>query len=220
VTAVTTIIAALTLVAILGSAPGTAEPTRVLGTTLNASAFRGANLPAQNELTLARNLVRIRATQRLWVAEHTPAAKRARAAHRKLEARRRAAHARAVAAARAAAARQAAAAKQQAAAAQAAAAQQAAAATPAVAGAPAGFTPGECGGSLPTCCIMMRESGGNPTVYNPSGASGKWQFMPGTWAGYGGYGSAAQAPEWVQDARAAQIWAGGAGASNWAGDGC
>ena len=67
---------------------------------------------------------------------------------------------------------------------------------------------------------MMRESGGNPTVYNPSGASGKWQFMPGTWAGYGGSGSATQAPEWVQDARAAQIWAGGAGASNWAGDGC
>jgi hypothetical protein len=55
---------------------------------------------------------------------------------------------------------------------------------------------------------------------NASGAAGKWQIMPGTWAGYGGYSSAAQAPVAVQDAKAAQLWAGGAGASNWAGDGC
>jgi len=79
---------------------------------------------------------------------------------------------------------------------------------------------GACGGNLPPCCVMMRESGGNPTAVNPSsGASGKWQFMPSTWAGYGGYPTAASAPEWVQDERAAQIWAGGAGAGHWGG-GC
>jgi hypothetical protein len=79
---------------------------------------------------------------------------------------------------------------------------------------------GACGGNLPPCCVMMRESGGNPTAVNPSsGASGKWQFMPSTWANYGGYPTAASAPESVQDQRAAQIWAGGAGAGHWGG-GC
>lgn len=78
-----------------------------------------------------------------------------------------------------------------------------------------------CGGDLPSCCIMMRESKGDPTAVNrSSGAAGKWQFMPGTWAGYGGYSSAAQAPESVQDARAREVWAGGSGAGNWAGSGC
>lgn len=79
---------------------------------------------------------------------------------------------------------------------------------------------GACGGNLPPCCVMLRESGGNPTAVNASsGASGKWQFMSDTWQGFGGYNSAAEAPESVQDARAAQIWAGGAGAGNWGG-GC
>ncbi len=81
-------------------------------------------------------------------------------------------------------------------------------------------THGACGGNLPPCCVMMRESRGNPTAVNPSsGASGKWQFMSGTWANYKGYPTAAAAPEAVQDERAAQIWAGGAGASHWGG-GC
>ncbi len=80
---------------------------------------------------------------------------------------------------------------------------------------------GACGGDLPTCCIMMRESHGNPTVVNPSsGASGKWQFMYATWNHYMGYETAAQAPEWVQDQKARELWAGGAGASHWAGNGC
>ena len=79
---------------------------------------------------------------------------------------------------------------------------------------------GACGGNLPPCCVMLRESGGNPTVVNASsGASGKWQFMPSTWAGFGGYNSAAEAPESVQDAKAAELWAGGAGAGHWGG-GC
>lgn len=80
---------------------------------------------------------------------------------------------------------------------------------------------GACGGDLPPCCVMMRESHGSPTAVNSSsGASGKWQFMPGTWNNYMGYPTAASAPASVQDQRARQVYAGGAGASNWAGPGC
>ncbi len=86
---------------------------------------------------------------------------------------------------------------------------------PATAAAPQVIS-GRCGGSLPPCYVMMRESRGSLTAHNPtSTASGKWQFLNSTWNGYGGYSSAASAPESVQDARAAQVWAGGAGCSNW-----
>ncbi len=79
---------------------------------------------------------------------------------------------------------------------------------------------GRCGGNLPPCCLMNRESGGNITAQNPtSSASGKWQVISSTWNGYMGYPSAASAPEWVQDQFAAQLWAGGAGSSHWGG-GC
>jgi len=77
------------------------------------------------------------------------------------------------------------------------------------------------GGGSTSCAIPQyicdRESGGNPTVYNHqgSGASGKYQFMPRTWNGYEGYANAADAPEAVQDAKAAELWAGGAGCSHW-----
>lgn len=76
---------------------------------------------------------------------------------------------------------------------------------------------GQCGGGyLPTCAIMMCESGGSLTAYNASsGASGKWQIIRSTWAGYGGYAEARDAPEEVQDARAAEIWNGGAGRGQW-----
>lgn len=76
---------------------------------------------------------------------------------------------------------------------------------------------GACGGDLPPCWVMNRESGGDPTVWNRqgSGASGKWQVMPGTWAGYGGYSAAAYAPESVQDEFARRLWAGGAGCAHW-----
>jgi len=78
------------------------------------------------------------------------------------------------------------------------------------------FGSGACGGMLPPCYVMMRESGGSLTAQNPtSTASGKWQFLRGTWGGYGGYAEAWLAPESVQDARAAQLWAGGSGCSHW-----
>lgn len=75
---------------------------------------------------------------------------------------------------------------------------------------------GRCGGDLPPCYVMMRESGGNIRAKNPtSTASGKWQFINGTWAGFGGYAEAWMAPESVQDAKARQLWAGGAGCGHW-----
>ena len=75
---------------------------------------------------------------------------------------------------------------------------------------------GRCGGDLPPCYVMMRESGGNIRARNPSSsASGKWQFIRSTWAGYGGYAEAYLAPESVQDAKARALWAGGAGCGHW-----
>jgi hypothetical protein len=75
---------------------------------------------------------------------------------------------------------------------------------------------GRCGGNLPPCSVMQCESGGNIRAENPtSSASGKWQIIDGTWNGYGGYSRASDAPESVQDERAAQIYAGGRGRSQW-----
>lgn len=75
---------------------------------------------------------------------------------------------------------------------------------------------GRCGGNLPPCWVMQRESRGNIRAQNPSSsASGKWQFIDSTWAGFGGYAHAWQAPESVQDAKAAQLWAGGRGCGHW-----
>ncbi len=86
-----------------------------------------------------------------------------------------------------------------------------------------------CGGDLPPCYVMERESGGSPYAVEPghrgapygdpgdpwNHASGKWQFMPGTWNNYGGYPYAAAAPASVQDAKAREVWAGGSGCSHW-----
>lgn len=75
---------------------------------------------------------------------------------------------------------------------------------------------GACGGDLPPCSVMECESGGNLVAQNPhSTASGKWQILASTWAGYGGYAEAKDAPEEVQDARAREIYAGGAGRRAW-----
>jgi len=81
--------------------------------------------------------------------------------------------------------------------------------------------PVSSGGSLPAVfsCIIQAESGGNPTAMNPSGAAGLYQFMPGTWDGYDGYASAADAPPSVQTAKAEQVYAAD-GLSPWTGDPC
>ncbi len=78
-----------------------------------------------------------------------------------------------------------------------------------------------CGGDLPPCWVLRRESKGDPTAVNPTGCSGRscgglWQFDPRTWAGFGGYGYAQDAPADVQNAKAREVWAGGAGCSHWA----
>jgi hypothetical protein len=66
---------------------------------------------------------------------------------------------------------------------------------------------GTCAGSIPGN-IIYRESKCDPNARNPSsGASGKYQVLDSTWDGYGGYGSAADAPESVQDQWAAEAYA-------------
>jgi muramidase (phage lysozyme) len=62
----------------------------------------------------------------------------------------------------------------------------------------------------------MCESGGSYTAENPSSsASGAYQIIDSTWNGYAGYSHASDAPPHVQDAKAAELWAGGAGRSHW-----
>lgn len=78
------------------------------------------------------------------------------------------------------------------------------------------YRPGQCGGSLPPCWVMMRESRGNIHAQNPrSTASGKWQIIDGTWGNHRGYRKARYAPEWVQDERARMLWANGRGCGHW-----
>jgi hypothetical protein len=82
--------------------------------------------------------------------------------------------------------------------------------------APAPTSSGGCGGTTPyagggSCWaipyeIVACESGGDYGAYNPSGASGAYQLMPE-------HGCGTSAAE--QDACAAELWAGGAGRSNW-----
>jgi hypothetical protein len=80
------------------------------------------------------------------------------------------------------------------------------------------------GGDLPPCCVMRRESGGNPTAYNPTAispsrpwdhATGIWQIITSTWAKFKGFLNAMDAPVEVQNEKARLVWAGGAGWSNW-----
>lgn len=91
-----------------------------------------------------------------------------------------------------------------------------------------GRTPGivqgqACGGDLPPCYVMKREStskaypgGGDPHIWNPnSSASGKWQFIRGTWGNFKGYRNAADAPAYIQDQKARIVWNMGRGCSNW-----
>lgn len=56
--------------------------------------------------------------------------------------------------------------------------------------------------------IAQCESGGDPTAVSPGGKyRGKYQFSPSTWAGVGGTGDPAAAPEAEQDRRAAMLMA-------------
>lgn len=90
-----------------------------------------------------------------------------------------------------------------------------------------------CGGDLPPCDPTLKnESGGNIRIWNrhcyapvgwagsrsPCGgstASGKWQFVRGTWNHFMGYLNAADAPASVQNEKARQLWAHGCGAFHW-----
>ncbi len=90
----------------------------------------------------------------------------------------------------------------------------------------AAYPRGQCGGRLPSCRVLNRESGGDLRVWNGrcyapygwrgavapncprarSSASGKWQMVRGTWSYCRtGYVNAADAPERVQDDCAAII---------------
>lgn len=63
-------------------------------------------------------------------------------------------------------------------------------------------------GGMPAC-TWVPESGGSYTARNPSGAGGKYQIMPSTWAAYGGTGrNAADAPPAEQEAVARRVLAG------------
>lgn len=78
---------------------------------------------------------------------------------------------------------------------------------------PAATVSGRCGGDLPPCWVMNRESGGNLNAYNPTGCGGrgcygKWQCDPRTCSGHG--------TEAQQDAEAAALWDHGRGCSHWA----
>jgi Transglycosylase-like domain len=76
---------------------------------------------------------------------------------------------------------------------------------------------GRGGGSSGSCnpeSIVQRESKGDPNAVNPSsGAGGKYQVLPSTWSGYGGYSQGTD--ESVQDERFNEMWAGGAGSPHW-----
>lgn len=73
-----------------------------------------------------------------------------------------------------------------------------------------------CGGDLPPCEVKWRESHGDYNAVSPDGLyRGAWQFAYGTWGGYGGYALANEAPPELQDARAREVWAGGAGCGHW-----
>jgi peptidoglycan hydrolase CwlO-like protein len=64
--------------------------------------------------------------------------------------------------------------------------------------------------------IVQCESGGQNLPPNWAGASGYYQIIPSTWAGFGGSGPHAYlASKGEQDSVASRIWAGGSGAHNW-----
>ncbi len=78
-----------------------------------------------------------------------------------------------------------------------------------------GLSPPSGGWAIPYA-IVLCESGGQNLPPNSAGASGYYQIIPSTWKLFGGPGPAAYlVGKAEQDAVAARIWNGGAGASNW-----
>lgn len=73
-------------------------------------------------------------------------------------------------------------------------------------------------GTPPASVLAAENVGLGPQAVNQQGssASGCWQILDGTWGGYGGYARAKDAPVSVQNAKAAELWAGGSGCSHWA----
>ena len=65
--------------------------------------------------------------------------------------------------------------------------------------------------------IVLCESSGQNLPPNEASAAGYYQIVSGTWAAYGGSppDDASQHSKAEQDAVAARIWAGGAGAGQW-----
>lgn len=66
--------------------------------------------------------------------------------------------------------------------------------------------------------IVACESGGQNLPPNSAGASGYYQIISSTWAGYGGLAYASEAylsSKLGQDIVASRIWDGGAGAGQW-----
>jgi hypothetical protein len=83
---------------------------------------------------------------------------------------------------------------------------------------------GACGGDLPPCYVMWRESRDEPGAVNPCDcAFGKWQFQQPTWdtvARESGRSDlvgvrASSVDVGTQDAMARALWAHGAGCGNW-----
>ncbi len=73
-----------------------------------------------------------------------------------------------------------------------------------------------CGGDLPPCYVLYRETKGRNIMNSQgSGAAGFWQVMPRTWNRFRGYRSAINAPSEVQDDFARGLWANGKGCSHW-----
>jgi hypothetical protein len=71
-------------------------------------------------------------------------------------------------------------------------------------------------------CVISRESGGNPNIWNASGHYGLYQFSESTWIAYGGSaGSFGNASVAQQNQIFANAMATPSGASNWSPyDGC
>lgn len=91
----------------------------------------------------------------------------------------------------------------------------AAAAGPAHNRAPGQVAGHPCGGDLPPCYVLYRESKGTNAQNRHSSASGYWEFVRGTWNHYQGYSTARSAPGAVQDDKARLVWDNGRGCRHW-----